>query len=444
MVDQGIALPPKTVDPVLGAFVLNPDKRLPLGDALSTVAGQSPGTQAWLRERRGVLAGGASLVAALPDIDKELCAALAKDGLLDLFEADLAPTLGAFAKIERTGGAWVGPPSGYSDWGAYLKEEGRRLDQLELRLLGTFRDGDFYARTLDLLVERLRAVEGKLPDSHWMQGLTPRQTFERYVALGSPAAIDLEEARALAGPTGRTGPLAWAERLRTTRRLRGRLSPTVTGRWTFRDPPLHSLVKHGPDARIIRSGLTAPPGFILVGADYNAQEVRLLASLSGSQGLLAAARHDDVHSEVAKLLFGKVDPKLRSLGKLATLSILYGQTRDGFCRSQAALPVSDAGDLHDRAAAALADVAGFSRAVLAGWRTKGFVTTTGGWRRLAPSKRKAFNTIIQGLGADILRWVLRRLDPRLGEHDAFVVHIAHDEIDPGLSRGGRTRRRAAA
>jgi DNA polymerase I len=149
-------------------------------------------------------------------------------------------------------------------------------------------------------------------------------------ALGNSVVVSLLRARSLSSDSGMQ---YWLRHLKADRlHLRGMHRPTTTGRWSLRDLPLHSLPKRGSDGQSLRSGLLAPSGFVLVGADWNAFESRLLASLSGDSTLLQAARSEDMHVAMSRVLFGSGDR--RSLAKAGLYGVVYGQTEASFWRKR--------------------------------------------------------------------------------------------------------------
>ena len=88
-------------------------------------------------------------------------------------------------------------------------------------------------------------------------------------------------------------------------------------------------------------GITGPPGEILLSADQDGFEVRLLADLSRDPLLLAASQHRDIHAELAKQFSGTMTVS-RAQSKLGMLALMYGQKRDDFWRSRADMRIADA------------------------------------------------------------------------------------------------------
>ena len=79
----------------------------------------------------------------------------------------------------------------------------------------------------------------------------------------------------------------------------------ATGRLSSADPNLQNIPIRTEEGRRIRQAFIAPPGYVLMAADYSQIELRIMAHLSGDAGLLAAFAEDrDVHQATAAEVFG--------------------------------------------------------------------------------------------------------------------------------------------
>ncbi|TLZ03467.1 MAG: DNA polymerase I, partial [Gammaproteobacteria bacterium] len=79
----------------------------------------------------------------------------------------------------------------------------------------------------------------------------------------------------------------------------------ATGRLSSVDPNLQNIPIRRPEGRRIRRAFIAPPGCVLLAADYSQIELRIMAHLSGDAGLRAAFAEDrDVHQATAAEVFG--------------------------------------------------------------------------------------------------------------------------------------------
>lgn len=428
MVDQGLPLPESAIDPGVIAHALHPDEPENLANVSMSAATLSTALLAWLRDHKRKIEPPDALdpvVAALPQLDRELVAELRRQHLDQLVEHDLGLTLPHLARLEREGGAWVGAPVGHASWEQFYEDLQDELTRCENVFAKFLRIDPYRATTFELLRSLKSAVHPlpKIPLAHL---LTAKQEFDRLVMTGCVEAASLDRARALQSTSG---AYFWLKRLRDgISRLRGRQFPLATGRWGFRDLPLHNLPKRSAEGKTLRSGLLGPPGHVLVAADYNGFEVRLLAALSGDPILRNAAQKNDIHEELADAFFASRTKLDRERAKIGVYAIVYGQTASGFWTSRLDMDRSDADALYALVQTRLAAALDYRDKIWAQYAHDRFVTTLGGWRRFAPTRRKAFNTALQGLGADVLRWVLRRLGRELPSAHARLVHQAHDEV----------------
>jgi hypothetical protein len=436
MDERRLALPAAAVDPALIAFVLNtaapptltevaPELCLPRSAA--RWYGDLKRDQPAPRELETALGSLRELDAALHNI-------LVTNNLLDLVEKDIAGTLPVLARIERMG-AWVGQPQGYKDWKALFVATEKELRQHEQDAAPFTAAGqDIYTASYDALVGTLKSfLKKRLPPDRWSSDLSAEEEFDRYVELKVKEAVAVDEARSIASPSG---SYFWLKEMaRSPVQVRGLSVPQARGRFGMRDLPLQNLPKRSGLGKTIRSGLLAPPDHVLVGADQNGYEVRLLADLSLDPDLLQATTAPDVHLAIAQKLFGSSTPRDRKLAKLGMYALLYGQTEEQFRRSRSELTNVDAVNLYNKVKATFANVFAFRDQQLQAWQTQVRPRTRGGWPLdVDPEKskkrreRSRFNGLVQGLAADIQRWVLRELDPGLRKYNARIVHQAHDEV----------------
>lgn len=431
LADRDLPLPERARDPGVVAYVLNPDQPVDLSRTCLALAALPTEAQRWVTDFQRDRRSPRDLPApeSLADLAQELEGVVKAAGVAALLDADLDLTLAPLARLERQGG-WLDTPTGYSSWdkfGDHLRSELRAAFSVATRVLRT---RDLFSATNADLVEWLRDAKVWLPPGHHDRAfrMGPDGYFERY-AMHTPEGRALKVARRLGSESGIA---YWLKRFSSgMTRLRGVFTPQKTGRWGTSVVPLQSLPKRSPEGRILRSGIKAPPGMILIGADWNAFEARILASLSGDPVLLAAARHPggDLHQAVALQLFGVGGAADRARAKAALHATIYGQSEEGFVRNCPELTIEDARQLYQKMKSACATAFAYQRSETERIHQTGRVTTRGGWTRSAPdTARSGFNTLVQGLGADLQRHVLRELDAQLPEYESYLVHTAHDEM----------------
>jgi len=221
---------------------------------------------------------------------------------------------------------------------------------------------------------------------------------------------------------------------------------TATGRLSSSDPNLQNIPIRTEDGSLIRRAFIAEPGHLLVSADYNQIELRVLAHLSGDGTLIEAfQRGDDIHSRTAREIFDvdaqAVTPAMRRAAKVINFGIIYGMGPVRMSR-ELGIPRSQAADYIDRYFARYPMVRRFYGDMLDAARRDGFVSTLLGRRRYLPeihsehggqrqlAERVATNTPIQGSAADIIKLAMVRLAEgfRAQAVTARLVLQIHDEL----------------
>jgi DNA polymerase I len=220
-----------------------------------------------------------------------------------------------------------------------------------------------------------------------------------------------------------------------------------TGRLSSTDPNLQNIPIRTPLGRRIRGAFVAPPGRLLMGADYSQQELRILAHVSRDAGLKADfAAHADIHRAAAARVLG-IDPEAvthaqRSMAKMVNYGIAYGMSDFGLSdrlkisREEAQRFIAEYFKAYEGIRRYTVEIK-----ILA--RDQGFVTTLLGRRRYLPEltarnsalrsagERMAINMPIQGTAADGMKIAMVRLDAELRERDlreSRMLLQVHDEL----------------
>ena len=221
---------------------------------------------------------------------------------------------------------------------------------------------------------------------------------------------------------------------------------TATGRLSSSGPNLQNIPIRGEFGGRMRSCFTADSGNLLASADYSQVELRVLAHFSQDPELLSAFRNDeDIHTRTAALLLDKdpvdVRPDDRRSAKTINFGLIYGMGPQKLSR-ELGITLNEAKEFIERYFAKLGTLKTFYDEVLRGAEADGFVTTLAGRRRLLPdihsrnnqlasqAKRQAFNAVIQGSAADIIKMAMLRVhgDEALRELDARLLLQVHDEL----------------
>jgi DNA polymerase-1 len=219
-----------------------------------------------------------------------------------------------------------------------------------------------------------------------------------------------------------------------------------TGRLSSQDPNLQNIPIRRAEGRRIRQAFIAPPGYVLVAADYSQIELRIMAHLSEDAALLSAFAEDrDVHQATAAEVFGvpveSVDSDQRRLAKTVNFGLIYGMSAFGLAR-QLGIERGTAQRYVDTYFARFPGVKRYMDTTRAVARERGFVETVFGRRLYLPdirsgnkqlqqySERSAINAPMQGTAADIIKRAMIEVDAWCQREDvpARIIMQVHDEL----------------
>ena len=243
-----------------------------------------------------------------------------------------------------------------------------------------------------------------------------------------------------------------------------------TGRLSSSDPNLQNIPIRRPEGRRIRQAFIAPPGHVLVAADYSQIELRIMAHLSGDEGLLAAFAEDrDVHQTTAAEVFSvplaEVTADQRRLAKTINFGLIYGMSPFGLARNLG-IDRGAAQTYVERYFQRYPGVRRFMDETRQQARERGYVETVYGRRLYLPdirsgnaqtrqyAERSAINAPMQGTAADIIKramiavdaWCAREDAPArliMQVHDELVLEVRSDAVE-SVSRAVRERMTSAA
>lgn len=222
---------------------------------------------------------------------------------------------------------------------------------------------------------------------------------------------------------------------------------TATGRLASHNPNLQNIPVRTDVGRQIRKAFPAPPGHLLICADYSQIELRLLAHLSEDAALLDAfARDMDIHTAVASQVFGTppdaVTPEQRSYAKRINFGIIYGVTPFGLARRIEGLDVAGATRLIADYKQRFPGIDRFLQECVQHALEDGYVTTLTGRRRAIPEihssngnerslgERLAINSVVQGSAADLIKIAMVNVQRRI-DRDRLPMKLLlqiHDEL----------------
>ncbi|HEY6796683.1 MAG TPA: DNA polymerase I [Kineosporiaceae bacterium] len=221
----------------------------------------------------------------------------------------------------------------------------------------------------------------------------------------------------------------------------------ATGRLSSTDPNLQNIPIRTDEGRRIRETFVVGPGYdCLVTADYSQIEMRIMAHLSGDEGLIEAFRSgEDLHRFVGARVFSvppaEVTQAMRSKIKAMSYGLAYGLSAFGLSR-QLTIPVEEARGLMTEYFDRFGGVRDYLHGVVAEARRTGYTETIFGRRRYLPdltsdnrqrreeAERMALNAPIQGSAADIIKVAMLRVDRALREQRlaSRLILQVHDEL----------------
>jgi len=230
----------------------------------------------------------------------------------------------------------------------------------------------------------------------------------------------------------------------------------ATGRLSSSDPNLQNIPVRTPRGETIRRAFVAPPGAVLVTADYSQIELRLLAHLSGDPAFVQAFEQGgDIHRQTAAIIFGvpqdQVTAEMRARAKTINFGTIYGQGPFALSR-QLGITQDEAKQFITEYFTRFGGVRAWLDRTVAEARQRGFVETLFGRRRYIPElkdrnfnirafgERTATNSPLQGSAADLIKLAMigiagalqeRRLASRmiLQVHDELVLEVPEPERD---------------
>jgi DNA polymerase-1 len=234
----------------------------------------------------------------------------------------------------------------------------------------------------------------------------------------------------------------------------------ATGRLSSSDPNLQNIPIRTEEGRRIRQAFIAPRGYRVLAADYSQIELRIMAHLSGDEGLLAAfAQGEDIHRATAAEVFGvardKVTDNQRRSAKAINFGLIYGMSAFGLAK-QLGVERRVAQQYIDLYFSRYPGVKTFMDETRERARQTGYVETVFGRRLYVPdikasnmqrrqyAERTAINAPMQGTAADIIkRAMLATADwmPAAGldvkmimqVHDELVFEVKHTDVEQATS-----------
>ena len=230
----------------------------------------------------------------------------------------------------------------------------------------------------------------------------------------------------------------------------------ATGRLSSTDPNLQNIPIRTPEGRRIRQAFIAPEGQLLLAADYSQIELRIMAHLSGDEGLLNAfAAGQDVHqataAEVFEVELNDVSADQRRSAKAINFGLMYGMSAFGLGK-QLGILRGEAQQYIDLYFDRYPGVKAYMDNTRENAGKLGYVETVFGRRLYLPeinsrnaqrrqyAERSAINAPMQGTAADIIKRAMIDVHRWLADgeaggrmimqvHDELVFEVATDTVD---------------
>jgi len=232
---------------------------------------------------------------------------------------------------------------------------------------------------------------------------------------------------------------------------------TATGRLSSSEPNLQNIPIRTPQGRRIRKAFIPEDGFSIVAIDYSQIELRIMAHLSGDDGLVSAFEAgEDIHRATAAEVFGlcaeEVSSDQRRSAKAINFGLLYGMSAFGLAK-QLGIDRPSAQLYMNTYFARYPGVQAYMDETRETAKEKGFVETLFGRRLYLPdinarngmrrqaAERTAINAPMQGTAADIIklamieadRWIIEQSNAIrmiMQVHDELVFEIPQDLLQP--------------
>jgi DNA polymerase I len=239
----------------------------------------------------------------------------------------------------------------------------------------------------------------------------------------------------------------------------------VTGRLSSNDPNLQNIPVRTAEGRRIREAFIAPPGCVILSADYSQIELRIMAHLSSDPGLVKAfAEGMDVHRATASEIFSvdaeAVSSEQRRYAKVINFGLIYGMSAFGLA-ANLGIERGAAASYIDKYFARYPGVKQYMERTRAEASEQGYVETVFGRRLWLPdirssnqgrrqgAERAAINAPMQGTAADLIKLAMIAVQGWLEQsklktklvmqvHDELVLEVPSSELEivkkeiPGL------------
>jgi DNA polymerase-1 len=235
----------------------------------------------------------------------------------------------------------------------------------------------------------------------------------------------------------------------------------ATGRLSSSDPNLQNIPVRSKEGRRIRQAFVTDDGFRMVSADYSQVELRIMAHLSGDEGLLKAFTEGaDIHKATASEVFAtaldEVTTDQRRSAKAINFGLIYGMSAFGLAQ-QLNIERADAQTYIDLYFDRYPGVKAYMDETRKLAHEQGYVETVFGRRLYLPeinsgngmrrqyAERTAINAPMQGTAADLIKMAMLAVDEWIENeapdvrmimqvHDELIFEIPEDQVEQASDR----------
>jgi len=225
------------------------------------------------------------------------------------------------------------------------------------------------------------------------------------------------------------------------------LAATTTGRLASSDPNLQNIPIKSEEGKDIRKAFIAEKDNLLVSADYNQIEMRILADLADVKELKKAFKNnEDIHTLTASQVFNvdinKVNQEIRRKAKAINFGIIYGISQYGLAK-QIMVSNNEAEEFLKSYFKKFPEIKDYMKETIKFCRKSGYVNNIFGRRTHIKGindknynvrnfqERAAINAPIQGSASEIMRLAMIRLKKEFDNIDnqktKMLLQI-HDEL----------------
>lgn len=222
------------------------------------------------------------------------------------------------------------------------------------------------------------------------------------------------------------------------------VTATSTGRLSSSNPNLQNIPHRTEQGKKIRSAFISPTGYKLISFDYSQIELRMLAHMANIKFLKDAfLKNLDIHQATASQIFDvnwdEVTPEMRSRAKTVNFGIIYGMSPFRLAKSLN-ISNSEARNYIKSYFQRFPEFEKFHSSVLDFARKNGYVETIVGRRCFSKEinaknlmlrqfgERQAFNAVIQGTAADIVKIAMIKVSAKLQDFHSSMILQIHDEL----------------